>query len=179
MERLRPDKAFDVILFFSLIYCYYYGFWVRQILKLSAAEFIKRWFSFLTCSHVHENYKMATKISSWYDWNWIQCQICFELHKLFDERKHPFSAKSPEEWRTDCRSLQNKFSYKMYGLKWEETWSDFSKTKGRIFLKLLVCSHRSVWSDSHMYMVGKLFGNTLYLCRLDVWRFLYSINLHY
>ena len=69
MERLTPDKAFDVILFFSLIYCYYYGFWVRQILKLSAAEFIKRWFSFLTCSHVHENYKMATKISSWYDWN--------------------------------------------------------------------------------------------------------------
>ena len=24
-------------------------------------------------------------------------------------RNHPFSAKSTAEWRTDCRSLQNKF----------------------------------------------------------------------
>ena len=74
--------------------------------------------------------KWQPRISLRYDSNWIQCQICFEFHKAFHVTKHietiSFQQSQPQKEEPNIKLTKQ--NQKMYGLKWEETLSDFSKT---------------------------------------------------
>ena len=86
-------------------------------------------------------------------------------------RNHLVSAKSTAERRTEHKAYETKSEDVRVEVRRNLKWflknyklqTSFWNTKGRIFLKLLGCLHQSVWSDSHMQIVNKLFGKTLYL----------------